>query len=235
MSNVLINILSSDVPLEYRLFREYCSLKEKGLRKQSFVVLQAFIDEANHWNAEKQQEFVIWFFGIIEDSENIHHVLVYPLEENLLKPILKCWMGSSNDSRPYRWYGMFLNSKNQLLYLQKAIELGGYDDEQSALNKVIDMKFYSLWYSFHHISENTYLGELKEDQKLLKEIRKLMVNVLDEEIKSQIKIDLDYYNNLINDWIEFNNHKEDNFVEWCKERNRNYVWVKSFYYANEGS
>lgn len=229
MRNILLNILSDDKSLKYLSFREFCSLKDKGLRKQSFVVLQTFLNEAKQWTTEKQHEFIIWLFELIEVSDNFQHVLVHQLEEQFIKPIFKTWMDNNNDSRPYRWFGMFLNTEYRLVYLQKAIELGGYS-EQNALNKVIDLKLYSLWFSFHHISENTYLGEINEDRHLHEEIQDLMANVQDENIKAQIKVDLDYYNNLINDWEEFNIAKHDNFVEWCIERNRNYDWVKSYYY-----
>lgn len=229
MRNILLNILSDDKSLKYLSFREFCSLKDKGLRKQSFVVLQTFLNETKQWTTEEQHEFIIWLFELIEVSDNFHHVLVHLLEEQFIKPIFKTWMDSNNDSRPYRWFGMFLNTEHRLVYLEKAIELGGCS-EQNALNKVIDLKFYSLWFSFHHISENTYLGEINEDRQLLKEIQDLMENVQDENIKALIKEDLEYYNNLINDWEEFNIAKHDNFVEWCIERNRNYDWVKSYYY-----
>ncbi len=81
MIHVLTHILKNDRLDEYPLFKKFCSLKEKGLRKESFKALSSFIDEPKTLNA--------------------------------------------------------------------------------------------LWYSFHHISEDLYLGDMKEDQALLTKSRQL--------------------------------------------------------------
>ncbi|MEC1300410.1 hypothetical protein [Bacillus paralicheniformis] len=74
---------------EYPLFKKFCFLKDKGLRRESFKVLSAFIDEAKTWDDNVQQNFASWLFALFEESDNIHHILVYPLEEELLKPYLR--------------------------------------------------------------------------------------------------------------------------------------------------
>lgn len=45
MVNVLTNILKNDRLDVYPLFKKFCSLKEKGFRKESFKALSSFIDE----------------------------------------------------------------------------------------------------------------------------------------------------------------------------------------------
>ncbi|MCY8008661.1 hypothetical protein MOJ76_10105 [Bacillus haynesii] len=92
MVNVLTNILKNDRLDEYPLFKKFCFLKEKGLRKESFKALSSFIDEARTWNNNTQQNFASWLFALFEESDNIHHILVYPLEEELLKH-LYLWDG----------------------------------------------------------------------------------------------------------------------------------------------
>ena len=44
MVNVLTNILKNDRLDVYPLFKKFCSLKEKGLRKESFKSLSSFIE-----------------------------------------------------------------------------------------------------------------------------------------------------------------------------------------------
>lgn len=97
-----------------RILNSFVSTK-KRLRKVAFKSLNSFINETKDWDGNKKKEFVNWLFGWIEKSENIHHVLVYPLEENLLKPILKEWMDDdSKDPKLFRWYGIFLKDENNL-------------------------------------------------------------------------------------------------------------------------
>jgi hypothetical protein len=85
MENIITNVLKNDSLDEYPLFKKFCALKEKGLRKESFKALSSFIDETENWGNDKQQNFACWLFALFEVSENIHHLLVHPLEEKLLK------------------------------------------------------------------------------------------------------------------------------------------------------
>ncbi len=89
MENIMINVLKSDRLNQYPLFKKFCILKDKGLRTESFKSLSSFIEEAKGWNSNEQQNFAGWLFALFEVSEDLHQLLVHPLEENLLKPILK--------------------------------------------------------------------------------------------------------------------------------------------------
>lgn len=230
MKNALTNIIQNEHLNEYPLFEKYCHLKEGGLRKESFKSLNSFIEEAKAWNTKKQQNFALWLFNLFETSENIHHVLVYPLEENLLKPLLEKWMIiNPKDPKPYRWYGLFLNTDKKIKYLEIALKLGG-TQEQQALLKIIDFYFNSLWYSFHHISEDLYLGDLDEDKHLIEKIENLNTEIKIEQCRIDIYEDLIYYRNLLNDWVEFENVASEGFVKWCANNGKKYDWIDSYYY-----
>ena len=111
VKDVLLNLLSESKSFDYPKFREYCNLKSKGLRNKSFQSLEDFLSEVTLWDELKSKDFICWLFSVIEVSEYEHHVLVHQLIEGFVKPFLKSWMDSSNDPRPYRWYGLFLNSE----------------------------------------------------------------------------------------------------------------------------
>jgi hypothetical protein len=231
LENILKNIIQNEHINDYRLFKDFCLFKEKGLRKEAFKSLNSFTEEAKKWDVKKQHNFVCWLFGLFEVSVDIHHVLVYPLEENLLKPLLAEWMSlDPKDPRPYRWYGLFLNTDKTVKYLKLAIKTGG-SKEQQALLKLIDIYFYSLWYSFHHISEDLYLGDINEDKLLIEKIEKLNKDVESEQHKKDVVEDLLYYKNLINDWVKFKKEQSDEgFVKWCKRNGKEYQWTNSYYY-----
>jgi hypothetical protein len=230
MKDILTNVLKNDRLNEYSLFKKFCVLKEKGLRKESFTALSSFIDEARKWDINKQQDFTCWLFDLFEVSDNIHHVLVHPLEENLLKPILEEWIKNKpKEPRPYRWYGLFLQSEKSIDYLNNAIELGGRS-EQLSLLKLIDIDFYSLWHSFHHISEDLYLGNIEEDFILITKLQQLNDKVECPQTRKDNNDEINYYRELLNDWMIFTNEQEKDFVNWCKKRGNDYHWINAYYY-----
>ena len=230
MVNVLNNILKNDRLDAYPLFKKFCSLKEKGLRKKSFTALSSFIDEAKKWDDIAQQNFACWLFALFETSDDIHHVLVHPLEKELLKPLLERWMKSNpEDPRPYRWYGVFLNTEKRVDYLNNALRRGG-GNEQLSLLTLIDINLNALWYSFHHISEDLYLGDIKEDTALLAKSRQLNNKVECQQTRKNNNEALNYYQDLLNDWVMFTEEQSKRFVEWCEHKGRNYHWVKAYYY-----
>lgn len=203
MEDIIANVLKNDRLGEYPLFRKFCVLKEKGLRKESFKELSSFISEAKTWDNDKQRDFACWLFGLFEVSDNIHQLLVHPLEENLLKPILEEWIkGNPKEPRPYRWYGLFIKTEKRIEYLNNAIKLGG-KVEQLSLLKLIDMKLYSLWYSFHHISEDLYLGNIEEDSVLITELQQLNNDVECQQIRKNNDDEINYYRELLTDWMTF--------------------------------
>lgn len=233
MKNVLKNIIENEHSNKYTLFKEYCLLKDKGLRKESFKSLNSFINEVKKWNTALLHDFADWLFSIFERSEDIHHVLVYPLEENLLKPLLDKWIVlNPQDIRPYRWYGLFLHTENQIKYLNKALELGG-NKEQLVIIRLIDYYLDSLWYSFHHLSEDLYLGSIEEDKDLISKLEHLVQLVKDEQYKINLQEGITYYTNLLNDWIKFKEDESEGFVKWCKDKGKVYQWVEHYYYGLE--
>jgi hypothetical protein len=231
LENILKNIIQNEPIInEYPLFKDFCRLKEKGLRKEAFKSLISFIEEVKGWEIKRQLKFVVWLFGWFEVSDDIHLVLVHPLKEQLMKPMLEEWfILDPKDPRPYRWYGLYLNSEDTIKYLKLAIEIGG-NKEQQALVKLIGIYFHSLWYSFHHISEDLYLGEVNEDTLIIEIIENLIIEVNSEQYKKEFIEDLLYYKNILSDWVEFKQKTSKGFVNWCKLNGKEYNWVNSYYY-----
>jgi hypothetical protein len=106
------------------------------------------------------------------------------------------------DIRPYRWYGLFLHTDNQIKYLKKALELGRNNEQRI----IIKLSFYyldSIWCSSHHLKEDLYLGCIDGDKELISKVEHLVSKVKDERYKIHIQEEITYYTNLLNDWIEF--------------------------------
>lgn len=230
MEDIITNVLKDHRLDEYPLFKSFCVFKYRGLRKEAFKVLSTFIVEAKEWDTDKKQNFSCWLFSLFEISDNIHHLLVHPLEENLLNPILKDWIKNNpKDPRPYRWYGLFLQTENPVEYLKQAISLGG-KSEQLSLLKLISRYFDSLWYSFHHISEDLYLGDTQEDSNLIAELQQLNEMVESEQFKKNIDKEISYYKELLHDWMLFQKVQNKDFVHWCRSKGKDYHFSNAYYY-----
>ncbi|WP_068774266.1 hypothetical protein [Paenibacillus sp. FJAT-26967] len=230
MNTILKAIIHNEDASPYPLFVDYCMKKEKGLRKDSFVSLHSFINEVQSWEHQDRKQFLIWFFGLCEQADDVHQVLVYPLEINLVQPVLKEWMAAQKeDARPFRWSGLFLNTGKNAQDLRQAIAIGG-DAEQLAIERLIQLLLNSIWYSCHHISEDLYLGHIEEDIALLDELDVLNSRIQDEAHRQRIGEKMNYYRELLADWTAFRARHTEGFAEWCKENGKKYAWVQAYYY-----
>ncbi|EPE62620.1 hypothetical protein L479_00946 [Exiguobacterium sp. S17] len=167
----------------YPQFRKFCELKDRGFRKQALVALTPFIETVKDWDFEQRQSFVVWLFTLSESSrkDDVPDVFVYPLVTNLLEPTLIEWAERSvEDPRPYRWLGLYAFEELWHERLERAIELGG-PVEQRAIEALMDHKISVLVFSFHHINENVYLGEVNQDSATIIEAKNLNQNVLNEK------------------------------------------------------
>lgn len=211
----LINKLLQD-PAVSEVPRLHSALlaKERGLRKAWLVHIDEFIEEVNTWNFERQWTFVNWLLSTCEGETDASFLLIHPLKDRLLKPTLKKWMKEMpDDVRPYRWYGLFFDEDDRFIYLQEAITRGGRR-EQLAIERMIDHHLYGLWYSFHHLDEDLYLGEIEEDAAILTEAWLLIEQLEDAVLKSECINEWQKLNQTLTNWIRFRQEHTTGFMEW---------------------
>lgn len=211
----LLNKLLQD-PIVSDLPRLHTALlaKNRGLRKEWLVHMDRFIEEANTWNFERQRTFVSWLLSTCEGETDASFLLIHPLKERLLKPTLKKWMKEMpDDVRPYRWYGLFFDEDDRYIYLQEAITRGERR-EQLAIERMIDHHLYGLWYSFHHLDEDLYLGEIEKDAATLTETWLLIEQLDDAALKSTCINEWQKLNQTLTDWIRFRQEQTNGFMEW---------------------
>lgn len=60
-------------------FNEYCTLLEKGLRKQALTALNTFIQDTETWNNTRKREFVDWILWVELIMPEIHGLIPYTL------------------------------------------------------------------------------------------------------------------------------------------------------------
>ncbi|MFJ6205329.1 hypothetical protein [Bacillus pumilus] len=227
---ILQTIIEDEESRDYPLFRQYCERKEQGLRKDALKVLQSFIAEMKENEVEAKRVFVAWLFEWIERFEDGHHLLVFPLVNEVIQPVLQEWENvDPMDVRPYRWQGLFVHQGEGLPYLLKALELGG-SKEQRVIVQICETYLSALWYSFHHIHEDLYLSTYEKDQERIQGIEDVMILIEDKRIRTNVEKHSVYYNQLLSDWKEFQQTETRGFMKWCAERKKPYEWVEAFYY-----
>ncbi|MCC5892074.1 hypothetical protein [Exiguobacterium sp.] len=218
----------------YPEFRTFCELKDRGFRKQALAALTPFIETVKDCDFEQRQEFVAWLFTLSEPTrqDDVPDVFVYPLVTNILKPTLVEWTErSSEDARPYRWLGLYAFEELWHERLERAIELGGMA-EQRAIEALMTHKISTLKFSFHHINENVYLGEVNRDRATIAEARKLIHHVLNEEKRAGYEIELSYHSELLADWVTYtqSDSGQERFLDWCERNGRDYFITDTFYF-----
>lgn len=218
----------------YPEFHTFCELKKRGFRKQALAALTPFIETMKNRNFEHRQEFVTWLFTISERTRqnDVSDVFVYPLVTNILEPTLVEWTERSpKDARPYRWLGLYAFEELWYERLERAIEIGGLA-EQRVIEALMDHKVSAVKFSFHHINENVYLGEVNQDRAIIIEARKLNQSVLNEEKRADYDAELSSYSELLGDWVVYTQSGSDDesFLEWCERNERGYLFVESYDY-----
>ena len=120
--------------------------KQQGLRNVFLQQMNTFIAEALAWDIQRQRQFTDGLLTACEGENEVQNLLIHPLKERLLKPVLKQWMNDlPEDIRQYRWFGVFFfEEDNSLEYLQTTIDRGGRQ-EQLAIETVIRFKRPSSW------------------------------------------------------------------------------------------
>jgi len=156
-----------------------------------------------------------------EREEDVHELLIHPLNERLLKPVLKQWMNDlPEDVRPYRWFGIFFfEEDNSLEYLQTAIDRDGRQ-EQLAIETMIRHLLNWLWYAFHHLNEDLYLSETEDDAETLKETR-LLIDQLDDSVqKTEFMEEWQEHARTYELWLRFLKEETEGFMEWRERQEK---------------
>jgi DUF4097 and DUF4098 domain-containing protein YvlB len=88
-----------------------------------------------------------------------------------------------------------------------------------------------LWFGSHHLPEYILINEGEVNVLFNK------VNNLIEKYESRIENiesileDVNYYNDLYKSWFKYKSeNRKISFREWCKDNEKNYSWVKAYYY-----
>lgn len=233
----LINYFDEEIT---KLWNDYASNRNKGLKKIANQKLRDMISFINLKNSYEIKQFVDFICIERFEKESIKD-FQQPLIEDLILPILI--EGVEAEKMPYlRWIyqlKLYSNSNNKNIdkieyynseeILIKANSLDSNDIKTIILliNRYIDQ----LWFGSHHfpeyiLAEKEYVDELLNKSAKLIEKHKEKSDILSGMIK-----DIEYYKDLYESWFKYKSEcLKISFTEWCVINNKSYSWVKTFYY-----
>lgn len=102
------------------------------------------------------------------------------------------------------------------------------------VNLLLKLYMDGLWFGSHHLPEYILLNEREVNVLFNK------VNHFIEKYESRIENvesileDINYYNELYKSWFKYKGENRNiSFMEWCKDNEKKYSWVKAYYYDRE--
>jgi hypothetical protein len=208
-------------------YSEYCQLREKGLRRQSFEKLNIFIERFRSFTFEQKTEFAIFIYELAENIEDadygpLPHQLAIELREVLIAYTEK----ESNDSRPFRWLAKFFNEYH---YINKALDINPLDDKARVF--LIDRLSYGISYSTHHLPDY-YIGEPEQDLQQANLAKQHIARLTDCEEKHYWNQEIETELELVKSYSDWKNSDSSlDFKSWAKQNQRKFdSGISAYYY-----
>lgn len=225
-----------------KIWSEYQEKRNLGLKKEANKTLNKLIAYILNLNNEKQSKFVDYICSKkFEEEEEFH--LQFPLVSKVIFPHLLSAIDQKKMPQ-IRWLYQLKFYQDYAIRLieekvgtefsdEKILKLANQisPNDEKTIKLLLDLYFDSLWYGSHHFPEFILLNK-KIVIQILSDLKSIIKKYCDSElINNDLIADYEYYEKLYYDWFKFTESKEDlNFEEWCKKNNKNYTWVKSYYY-----
>lgn len=233
----LIDYQDSDIS---SLWNDYAETRNNGLKKIANAKLKKLVEYLDTKTKEDKRRFVDYLCierfekGSIKDFQQ-------PIVEGIILPVIV--EAVEHEEMPHlRWiYQLQLysccNYKNieNIEYYNSEdilIHANGIDPSDiKTINLLLELYVDGLWFGSHHLPEYILINE-KEVNVLINK-----VNHLIEKYESRIENkrstleDIKYYNDLYKSWFKYKSENRNiSFLEWCKDNEKNYFWVKAYYY-----
>lgn len=147
-------------------YAAYCSLREKGLRKEAILKLNAFLASVASWSFDERKTFVLWLCGLMDSVPDADYgPYPQPLKECVFRPFFHDWLA--------------LESTNDQALVLKARYLGDFSsyseavrinpNNQRARKALAGEAIDAVCFATHHLPEY-FIGESGEAEKHVQEL-----------------------------------------------------------------
>ncbi len=220
----LANFLEEDPHLS--LLADYCRLREKGLRRQAFAALDAFLTVAAAWKPQTSRSACQALLELHARTPDARQFLAQPLLARFVFPVLEAWLREEpTDQVPHRWLGILRRDR---VHLERALEL--VPGDAVVRRCLAEWILSAVEYATHHLSEGLLLADFDATRRSLAEARGTVEAAPDPDSLANILAQIDDYDALLRDWESFSAAPEGTFPEWCARRGRAHRWPTIIYY-----
>lgn len=195
---------------------EYCTLMEKGLRKQGLAAARKFVSETKEWTDDDRRAIVNEICARGHCHGEFSALVPHPISEGLVRPTLEAWCDEDPaTSAPFRWLGTYSHDKE---LLERAIEKDSSD--QIALHGWLNHLVGSVDFSIHHLPEG-YIGDPAADLGMLDRADEYSARVTDATDREQWEREIRGYRGLVESYRDFRRDvASDGFAGWAKRTGR---------------
>ncbi len=175
---------------------EYCDLREKGLRRDAFARLDAFLEQMRRLDASAQRELALQVLEAHWRAPQAHAFLAAPLRDRFLEPVLEQWRAEDvSDPVPIRALAL-LRRDHELL--EEALRLDSKDDRvRIALARIL---LRAVDYATHHLGEGRFIGDVDDAFEALAKAASLLDGAASSPSVTSLRQELEQLNGLLCDW-----------------------------------
>ncbi len=207
---------------------EYCRLREKGMRREAFRALDAFLTLANEWDVTTAREITQKILELNARTPHAHQFLSQPLITRFVKPTLENWLTEDHRSQiALRWLGI-LNRNCELLWKALALKPEDTPVRHLLANRLLDY----VDFVTHHVGESVLCGDLEEAKTELANARSVVEAAPDPELFVRLLIDVKKFETLLQHWESYMASPSGTFPEWCMQQGYSHRFGKAYYYQN---
>jgi hypothetical protein len=175
---------------EWSDYATYCTDYERGLRRQAFATLDAFIVRMKCAPFAERKRFVSWLMHHADGREGEHMLVPHPVRTRLVEPTCNEWIEvEPASSEPHRWLGSYD-------HLKVALRLDATDE--IARRKFLICVLKEIRYLTHELPAG-YLGDPQEDLIVLGEAQAAVAGLSNQDERKDFEVEFARQRKLIED------------------------------------
>ncbi|WP_206484061.1 hypothetical protein [Thalassotalea sp. G2M2-11] len=214
----------------FELFAEYCSLKEKGLKKQAVSIVKDYVKNLENLELKKQRDICVRLAELAFWNSDIHQLLSHPLQVYITDIFTK-WCSIESSAAPYTLLG-YMTGENEC-FIQA---LKHNPTDQIALYRLAISAIDDVDFQVHHVSESIFLGEEKNAINRLEEAKTYFNRMEDSKYKEYLTKEITDSEELLKDWMSYKEQVGQadiasiSFPKWCEVNGKSYSFSQPIYY-----
>jgi hypothetical protein len=223
VTKITLGTLAEEAALEERWqqLAQYFRHRNQGLRKDAFLALDTFLDQAAAWPFEERIRVARWIADRHARLFKDARLLPQPLLLALVSPTLWEWV----ELEPFCAEAHFLVAMvavsapegifaHKPFHLRRAIALDPSHEE--ARVELVQWLTSGAEYNQHELPCG-YLGDAEADLEELHEADRVAQMISDTGLRDRIGVEIKGLQRVASSWLAFRQSRHADFATWCAE------------------